>query len=60
METLPLLLRSNQVAGLIGISSKQLRIWVLENRAPPRIRVGKRYYWPKEMVNQWIKAMAAA
>jgi predicted DNA-binding transcriptional regulator AlpA len=60
METLPLLLRSNQVAGLIGISSKQLRIWVLENRAPPRIRVGKRYYWHKEMVNQWIKAMAAA
>ena len=55
-----ILLQSQEAAELLGISRKQLRIWVQQNRAPPRLRIGKRYYWSREMLTQWVSAMSMA
>ena len=55
-----LLLQTQEAAKLLGISRKQLRVWVIEDRAPPRLRIGKRYYWSREMLTQWVKALSLA
>jgi predicted DNA-binding transcriptional regulator AlpA len=54
------LLNANQTAAFLGISRHSLRLWILLDRAPPRIRVGKRYYWTEEMLMQWARTLSLA
>jgi hypothetical protein len=34
--------------------------WAQENRGPPRLRFRKRYYYNRELLEQWVKAQCAA
>ncbi len=54
------LLNSTAAAKVLGVNPDTLRVWANNNEGPPRIRIGKRYYYTEEIIQQWMKAMSVA
>jgi hypothetical protein len=54
------LLSQRKTAKLMGISCETLRRWSILNTGPPRLKIGKRYYYTREIVTQWLAARILA
>lgn len=54
------LLTQRKTAKLMGISCETLRRWALLNEGPPRLKIGKRYYYTREIIVQWVAARVLA
>jgi DNA-binding transcriptional MerR regulator len=50
------LLGRTQTAKELGIDRRTLHSWEKGNRAPPSIIIGKRRYYTREMIDQWLRA----
>jgi DNA-binding transcriptional MerR regulator len=56
----PNLLTKKAAAAELGIHRQTLRNWARHNKGPPTIRYGKRHYYHREVVSQWLKALSLA
>jgi DNA-binding transcriptional MerR regulator len=54
------LLNQRKAADLMGVSAKTLSRWAQVNAGPPRLRIGKRYFYTREIVVQWLAARIMA
>jgi DNA-binding transcriptional MerR regulator len=59
-STLANLLTQKKAAELMGVSCETLRLWARKDEGPPRIRIGKRYYYTFTIILQWQKARSMA
>jgi len=53
-------LNVSAAAKFLKVSRKTLYNWTRENVGPPRILIGKRYYYTAEMLTQWWEARRLA
>jgi DNA-binding transcriptional MerR regulator len=56
----PKLLNQQKTARLMGISTRTLRRWSNTHAGPPRLKIGKRYFYTREMIVQWMAARIMA
>jgi hypothetical protein len=54
------LLNQQKTARLLGVSCETLRRWALKAEGPPRIQIGKRFYYTRDIIVQWLAARALA
>jgi hypothetical protein len=47
-----------RAAQFLGINPKTLRRWINQGDGPPRVRKGKRYYFCREVLKEWLKSGA--
>lgn len=59
-STLATLLNQQKAAELLGVNPETLRRWARKNDGPPRIRIGKRYYYTKAIITQWLTSRSMA
>ena len=50
------LLDAKQAARYLGISPRTLAKWHKEKAAPPRIKVSKKIYYRKAVIDAWLDA----
>jgi predicted site-specific integrase-resolvase len=60
MARTPEFLSAGRAARFLGVSRESLRRWVNRGEGPPRCRKGKRYYYVREVLKDWLKANAPA
>jgi excisionase family DNA binding protein len=56
----PELMGAGRAAQFLGITRETLRRWINQGDGPPRVRKGKRFYFVKEVLREWLKANAPA
>jgi predicted DNA-binding transcriptional regulator AlpA len=44
----------NELAGLLGISTRTLRRWELKGLIPRPASVGMQRYWKRDVIDDWI------
>lgn len=54
------LLTKRAAAKLLGVSERTLRRWELGNVGPPTLAVGKRRWFARDVLRQWLKARSYA
>jgi DNA-binding transcriptional MerR regulator len=59
-STLANLLNQQKAAKLMGVRPETLRRWARKNDGPPRIKIGKRYYYTRAIIVQWLAARSLA
>jgi DNA-binding transcriptional MerR regulator len=42
----------------MGVHANTLRRWQLSHEGPPTLTIGKRRYYTREIIEQWIRARA--
>ena len=47
-----------RAAQFLGVSRQTLRRWIRQSAGPPRVRKGKRYYYVREVLKEWLKSNA--
>lgn len=47
-------LKPEQVAGLIGVSRKTVMDWKRAGKLPKPLTVGKKSYWFKSQIEEWL------
>jgi predicted DNA-binding transcriptional regulator AlpA len=45
---------AEEIIGLLGISRKTLDNWIKEGHFPKPIKIGRRIFWRKEIVDNYI------
>ncbi len=58
MSRTPELMGIGRAAMFLGINEDTLRQWVRAGEGPPRTRKGKRFYYVREILKEWLKANA--
>ena len=53
-----ILMPQHKAAAFIGVSSETMRRWNFRHRGPPHIRIGKRRYYSREMLLQWVQSVS--
>src|SRR5882724_3592649 len=54
----PELMSAGRASQFLGISRDTLRQWITQGDGPPRTRKGKRYYFVREVLKDWLKTNA--
>jgi hypothetical protein len=54
----PEIMCAGRAARFLGVSAKTLRRWELAGDGPPRSRKGKRFYYVRQCLVDWLKANA--
>lgn len=54
------LMNAVRAAEFLGVTPETLRAWNQNGHGPPRARIGKRYYYVKEALRDWLRAAAAS
>jgi excisionase family DNA binding protein len=49
---------AGRAARFLGVSRETLRRWINQSDGPPRVRKGKRYYFCREVLKEWLKSGA--
>jgi predicted DNA-binding transcriptional regulator AlpA len=49
---------AGRAARFLGVSRESLRRWINQGDGPPRVRKGKRYYYVREVLKEWLKSNA--
>jgi excisionase family DNA binding protein len=49
---------AGRAAQFLGVSRESLRRWINQGEGPPRVRKGKRYYFVREVLKEWLKSNA--
>jgi hypothetical protein len=52
------LLRPEDVSAVLGAAPKTLANWRCERQGPPFIMIGRRVYYPLELLNDWLDRRA--
>ena len=60
MARTPELMLAGRAAVFLGISRDTLRTWNRTGIGPPRTLKGKRYWYSRESLKEWLKSGAAA
>jgi predicted site-specific integrase-resolvase len=60
MARTPELMLAARAAEFLGVSRKTLTRWNSMGIGPPRARKGKRYWYSREAMKEWLKSGAAA
>jgi predicted DNA-binding transcriptional regulator AlpA len=47
-----------RAAQFLGVSRQTLRRWIYAGDGPPRVRKGKRYYYVREAMKDWLRSNA--
>lgn len=50
------LLNITAAAKILGVHRVTLGVWIRDNVGPPSIRLGKRRYFTREIIEQWLRA----
>ena len=53
-------LNQKQVAQMLEVHRQTLLRWRSEHKGPPCLRIGKRYYYTREIIEQWKRSMSLA
>lgn len=48
-----------QAAAYLGVSTNTLVRWFQKNAGPAMLRIGKRRYYSREVLDQWLKSHSA-
>ena len=54
------LLNQGEAARALGCDPSTLRRWRSYHQGPQALRIGKRYYYSRQMLEQWVKALSLA
>ena len=49
-----ILMNQEKCAKFLGVNAETLRRWAAKNAGPPRILIGKRYYYRRDMLKTWL------
>jgi predicted site-specific integrase-resolvase len=49
---------ASRAAQFLGIDRETLRRWINHGDGPPRVRKGKRFYYVREVLREWLKGNA--
>jgi len=60
MAKLPEMMTASCAAEMLGISTKTLLDWKRRGEGPPSTRKGKRVYYIREQVKDWLRAGASS
>lgn len=60
MARTPELMLAGRAARFLGIHRDTLRAWNRDGMGPPRTLKGKRYWYSREALKEWLKNGAAA
>ncbi len=60
MARTPELMSACRAARFLGVSRQTLRRWIAQGDGPPRTREGKRYYYVREVLKDWLKTNASS
>lgn len=58
MARTPELMCAGRAAQFLGVNRYTLRRWINSGEGPPRVRKGKRYYFVREVLKEWLKSNA--
>lgn len=58
MARTPELMSACRAARFLGINRETLRRWINQGHGPPRTRKGKRFYYVREVLKEWLRANA--
>ncbi len=58
MGRTPELMSAIRAAQFLGVSRQTLRRWISQGAGPPRVRKGKRFYYVREVLKDWLKSNA--
>jgi hypothetical protein len=58
MARTPELMCAGRAARFLGVNRVTLRRWINRGDGPPRVRKGKRFYYVREVLKDWLKANA--
>ena len=58
MPRTPELMTLGPASQFLGVSVRTLRRWAKTKEGPPRRLVGKRYYYVREALKEWLRAGA--
>jgi predicted site-specific integrase-resolvase len=59
-ELMPELMNAGTAAQFIGVCRKTLTNWNHKRIGPPRVLKGKRYWYPRDQIREWLKTSACA
>ncbi len=49
---------ASRAASFLGVSRETMRRWNNQGNGPPRCRKGKRYYYVRQVLIEWLKCNA--
>ena len=52
------LIDHNEVAKVLGVTTRTLRTWVRKGQVPGPIRIGRKQFWVKSVFDAWLKDRA--
>jgi len=52
------LIDHNEVAKLLGVTTRTLRTWIKGGQVPGPIRIGRKQFWVKSVFDAWLKGRA--
>ncbi len=52
------LIDHNEVAKVLGVTTRTLRTWLKDGQVPGPIRIGRKQFWVKSVFDAWLKDRA--
>ena len=52
------LIDHNEVAKVLGVTTRTLRTWIKNAQIPGPIRIGRKQFWVKSVFDAWLKDRA--
>lgn len=52
------LIDQHEVAKLLGVTTRTLRTWIKTGQVPRPIRIGRKQFWVKSVLDAWLKDRA--
>jgi excisionase family DNA binding protein len=58
MGRTPEIMDASRAAKYLGVNRETLRKWTRRGEGPPRVRKGKRFYYVREVLKEWLSSNA--
>ena len=52
------LIDHHTVAKILGVTPRTLRTWIKDSQIPAPVRIGRKQFWVKPVLDAWLKGQA--